>query len=340
MGRAEKIIYCVLAKLYGLATKYRNFLYDTKVLPIFSSKLPVISIGNLTVGGNGKTPLCIFLAAALAARGYKPVILSRGYRGKTIGPRLVLLQDPPALVGDEPLLMLRQANVPVVVARDRVAGAKFIEKGEIGDLIILDDGFQHRRLARTVDIVVQHVGTPAAIEDFLSGDLLPRGRFREDRDRGLGRADIVVFSERTVLEGKDLDRRLLRILSLGSNVYRSSVTVESVQSLSQAEGKDVALEPCEIKAFCALANPESFFDTLKSKGFILRSTKEFRDHYFYRKEDLQALKEASPDLPLVCSAKDAVKINPSWVNGLYVLASSTKVTPSDAFIVDVLRKIK
>ena len=194
-----RAVLSALSVLYGCGVLLRNRLYDSKVFKTYRSALPVISIGNLTVGGNGKTPLCHFLAEQLRERGMQPVILSRGYGGSLRGPHRVTDSDTPDLVGDEPLLLSFLCRVPVYVSRSRVAGVQLIEQQKTGNIVILDDGFQHRALHRDLDVISSFVGTPQAIENLVEGQLLPLGRFREDRDEGLARATLLVLAERRSL---------------------------------------------------------------------------------------------------------------------------------------------
>ena len=187
-----------LSYLFRGLTNARNGLYDRGVLRGYRSKLPIVSIGNVTVGGNGKTPLCQFLASDLIQRGMRPVILSRGYGGTVRGPYRVKTTDSSHLVGDEPLLLASASDVPVYVSKSRVVGVQRIEEEGTGNVVILDDGFQHRALARDFDIVSIFVGSDEGIHSFLRGTLLPVGRFRARTEKkALRRAQAIVLSERT-----------------------------------------------------------------------------------------------------------------------------------------------
>lgn len=171
-----------LSKVFWLVTEVRNWLFDNKIFKTTKISLPVISVGNIHVGGTGKTPLVIFLALELKKKGYNPVVLSRGYKGRLRGPHIVVNSDSYTDVGDEPILIKRKAAVPVVIAKDRVKGAKFIQEKKLGDLVILDDGYQHRWLHRDLNILLLPSET---------GSLLPHGTLREDL-RNKSRADIVI----------------------------------------------------------------------------------------------------------------------------------------------------
>lgn len=329
--------------LYGIVTAARNYLYDRRYLSAYSSALPVVSIGNLTVGGNGKTPLCLYLVRELRARGLRPVILSRGYGGTLRGPHLVRPDDSAKEVGDEPLLMSQTGGVPVVIARARARGAKFIEREKLGDVIILDDGFQHRRLERDLDIISAFVGTEQAVATFAAGALLPRGRFREARDAGLRRASLFVASFRRVLatgeEMPDVDERVLALIPPGVTVFRAAYEWIDVRSLKDGS----AISPQRARAFAGIANPQGFFDSLAHVGFEVIGKHEFPDHYDFSESELLRLVEASPDALFVCTEKDGVKIRGMSERVRSAFAEfrvRLKVAPSDAFVVAVLRSIQ
>ncbi len=328
--------------LYGSVVAARGAMYDTGVLRAYTSKLPVISVGNVTAGGNGKTPLCLYLVEELRSRGMKPVILSRGYGGSEKGPYRVQLSDSPIRVGDEPLLMAQSAGAPVYIARSRARGARQIESDQAGDVIVLDDGFQHRALARNVDIVSIFAGSPEAVEAFVAGRLLPDGLFREPRDRALRRASMFVISERRVADSQEMlppvDERLLKILPSGTSVYRAYFEAEGVRWLHSGE----RLAPRNVGAFAAIANPDTFFDSLEQLGFVVSAREAFADHHPFSEQELSDLCARSPELPLVCTEKDAVKLAsmpPELRNRLAVLAVRLKVVPGDAFMVQVQRKL-
>lgn len=337
--KMQQLLLKILSHLYGLIVRARNWLYDRGIIPAYRSRIPVISVGNLSVGGNGKTPLVLYLAEELQARGFRPVLLSRGYGGKLRGPYRVKTDDDPRLIGDEPLLLAQRSGCPVVVARRRVRGAKFIEDNKLGTVIILDDGFQHRRLARCVDIVTTNVGTDEAVEDFLRGDLLPKGRFREQRALALARADVLIFNERSLQKGfRSLDERLFKVVPHTVKLYRSFLVVKQIRRFSAEKGGE-GLPPGEIVAFCGLANPEGFFQTLEQLGFSVKATFPFGDHHHFTRNDIEKIRKDFPGVPLVCTAKDAVKLDPSWDSELFVTEADSLVQPRDAFGAQLARMV-
>lgn len=327
----KSIIYPSLAAVFRFITTQRNRCYDRGLIKSHRCQLPVISVGNVTVGGNAKTPLCIYLANELKKSGRRPALLSRGYGGRTIGPHLVDSSDSPAMVGDEPLLLLRHAGVPVVIARNRIEGSRYIEKHGIADLIILDDGFQHRRLARNIDIVSIDVGSRDAIDRFCRGAILPLGLFREDRDAALKRVDIIILSTRRPLSESDrFDQRVLDLLPPGKAVFRSCIEPEMPIPVGGGE----ELRPGAVVAFCGIAGPEGFFMTLKSLGFDLKAEIALRDHHVFSGSGLKRIRKDYPNLPLICTEKDAIKLESliTKERGIYYLPIKTVVNPQRDFM--------
>jgi tetraacyldisaccharide 4'-kinase len=318
--------------VYGSVTRLRNKAYDCGIFRARHSPLPVVSIGNLTVGGNGKTPLTIFLATELESRGWRPVVITRGYGGTVKGPRQVSGSDRPVDVGDEPCLMAHRFGLTVIVARDRHRGALFAAERQLGDIILLDDGFQHRRLSRDIDIVAINIGTPAARAAILEGALLPHGLFREDRDLALARADIIVCAERQPESGDPIPSEILSVLPSGTSLYRSFLVPGAVTSISDPTHK---LSACSIVAFCGIANPDGFYATLESLGFTILKRYAFPDHHPFT--DIAGLCDAHPGTPLVCTEKDALKLPP--IPQVFSLTIQTKVYPADALLTEIERRL-
>lgn len=346
MGKAHLLtrpLLAPLAALFRSITRTRNYLFDRGYLSSYRSSLPVISVGNLTVGGNGKTPLCLYLVERLKEQGYKPVILSRGYGGSLSGPHHVGQNDSPSAVGDEPLLMARSSGVPVVIARARAEGAQMIEREQLGDLIILDDGFQHRKLKRDVDIIAVFAGTDEALEDFSRGELLPLGRFREDRDVGLGRASMVVASYRAVLpprtELRQIDERLERVVPSGLPIFRAYYEFVDVRALNGGS----SIEPRPVHAFAGIANPQGFFESLRRVGYTVERTHAFPDHHAFTEQELTKLIEANPGALFVCTEKDGVKLREMSErvrNSFAEFRVRLKLVPPDSFMDLVQRSIR
>ncbi len=274
-----------LASLYGGVVRVRNQLYDLGALKVRRLQGPVVSIGNLTVGGSGKTPFLITLGELLRQRGVAFDVLSRGYGRATRGVLLVDPEGSPRDFGDEPLLIARKLRVPVIVGEDRYAAGLFAEQKFGLQLHLLDDGFQHRQLARDFDIVLL---APGDAHDAL----LPAGRLREPLS-SLSRADVVVLTNNAVPHDLPL---------IGDHIWRVS------RGIAPPDTKD----PCF--AFCGIARPDNFFAELSGAGMALAGTKAFPDHHAYAASDVRqllALRERTPAKAFVTTEKDAINLGPA-----------------------------
>ena len=303
----------LFSRIYGFLTNFRNFLYDNSLLPVYQPHIPVICVGNLTAGGTGKTPLVLALVASLIERGERPVIVSRGYGGRLRGPHRVAIDDRHEDVGDEPLLMARRSQCDVVIARDRVAGARFVEDAGMGTVIVLDDGFQHRRLGRTCNIVSFFVGSEQAVAEIESGELLPKGRFREDRDRGLRRADFVAFCERGGGLSDGMRSRVQACIPPHLPLFE-------IAAIASAPTRNrTVLEQGPVWLFCAIANPEGFLNSVQRQGYAITGTTWFPDHHQWSVSELVELKKRACSVPLVCTEKDWIKLPESLRNEVWIV---------------------
>jgi tetraacyldisaccharide 4'-kinase len=259
-----------MSRLFGAFVGIRSALYDRGYLRPRRLRHPVISVGNLTVGGTGKTPLVIALAEALAASGRRPVVLSRGYRRQSRGVVVVSRGHGPEVgweeAGDEPFLIARRVpGAAVVVGADRFGAGRRAEEHDLGDVFLLDDGFQHRQLARDLDLVAVD---PA---DWAGPDrLLPGGRWREPKE-ALGRADAALVSEGSSARAPQLDVPAFSFTTHAEGIVRNGV----LEPLSGFAGQRVV-------AFAGIAKPERFFDALEGAGLELAARVRFRDHHRYR----------------------------------------------------------
>jgi len=273
-----------LSALYGAAVRTRNGLYDRGMLTVNRLEGLVVSIGNLTVGGSGKTPFLILLGELLQQRGIAFDVLSRGYRRDTQGVAMVDPNGTASDFGDEPLLIARKLGVHVVVGEDRRQAGETAEATLGPQLHLLDDGFQHRQLARDFDIVLV---TPTDAQD----SVLPSGRLREPI-ASLARADAVVLTNDMSIDGLELRNQLVW------RVHRDIVPLKT-------------LDPCF--AFCGIARPENFFAQLEAAQVVLAGTRVFRDHHRYSDDDvreLQRLSQRAGAPALVTTEKDAVNLGP------------------------------
>jgi tetraacyldisaccharide 4'-kinase len=262
----------------------RNALYDGRRLRVRRLEGSVVSVGNLSAGGSGKTPFVMLLGELLKSRGVKFDVLSRGYGRRSRG---VLLVDPGGLAqqfGDEPLLITRRLQVPVIVGEDRYEAGRFAE-GRFGpQLHLLDDGFQHRALAREFDIVLV---TPQDVSDRL----LPAGRLREPLN-ALQRADAVVLASGASEESFPMQGKLVWRVKRG-------IAAQGI--------------PARPVVFCAIARPQNFLLQLRATNVEPTAQAFYRDHHVYSEKDVRELlelRQRSEAGGFVTTEKDAVNLGP------------------------------
>jgi len=272
-----------LAGLFWLVATLRRAAYRSGLLAVERLPVPVVVIGNLTVGGAGKTPLVIWLAHRLRDRGLRPGILSRGYGGTArVFPALVTAETDPTLVGDEPALLARRTGCPVVVDPDRARGGRWLLEQHACDLLIADDGLQHYRLARDLEIAV--VDGERRLGNGLP---LPAGPLREGPGR-LRTVDLVVCNGGTPAPGEHaMTLRPGDLESLGHPPRRAR--------LSDWRGE-------RVHAVAGIGNPERFFAMLRGLGLVVDPL-PFPDHHRYTAADI----EPPGDRPVLMTEKDAVK---------------------------------
>jgi len=252
-----------LTGLYGAATALRNILFDRGVLSSRRLRQPVVSVGNLSVGGSGKTPFVIALGELLKARGVRFDVLSRGYGRKTRGVLVVETGGTASDFGDEPLLIARRLGVPVIVGESRYAAGRLAEQKFQPQLHILDDGFQHRSLARDFDIVLM---TERDFEDRM----LPSGRLREPL-ASLRRADAIVLP------------RDFSLQAIGSLAQQGKLIWQTQREIFTPA---VPVAPI---VFCGIARPQQFFAQVRAAGITPAAEVEFRDHHAYDRKDIERL---------------------------------------------------
>jgi tetraacyldisaccharide 4'-kinase len=275
-----------LSSVYGGATALRNTFYDRQLLHSRTLQGPVISVGNISSGGSGKTPFVIMLGELLKSRGITFDVLSRGYGRATRGALLVDPGGLPREFGDEPLLIARRLQVPVIVGEDRYEAGRFAEKRFGARVHLLDDGFQHRRLARDFDIVLV---TPDDARDRL----LPAGRLREPLT-ALRRADAVVLSGGASPEAFPLANKTVW------RVRRGIVMQNSGQKI-----------PSRAVVFCGIARPQNFILQLRAAGIDPMAEAFFRDHHAYSEKDVRdllELRKRSEAEGFITTEKDAVNL--------------------------------
>lgn len=302
-----------LSAIFGASVAVRNALYERQIFKSHKLARPVISVGNISVGGTGKTPFVIALGEQLKRRGIDFDILSRGYRRNSIEIAVVDPNGSPVQFGDEPLLLARKLQVPVIVGADRYRAGQLAEEKFPSRLHLLDDGFQHRRLHRDFDIVL----LPATDS---TDTLLPVGRLREPL-ASLRRADAVVLFDQA-------DYRLN-----AKQIWRAQKKLE----LPEAHANLIA--------FCGIGRPEQFFESLKNAGCSLSGEIAFRDHHAYVQRDIErllAFKVKTGADGFITTEKDAINLGQlaSQLQPLKVAGLRLELEAANQLIDGVLRIIE
>lgn len=304
-GRLIRLVLLPAALIYGLVLRLRSAAYRRGVFRSRSLPRPVVSIGNITVGGTGKTPITALVARFLLARGVKVAVLSRGYSGKLEGKAAVVSDGSRILLtaeecGDEPFLLASTVpGLAVVIGADRYAAGQLALQTCSPDLFLLDDGFQHLRLRRDLDILLLD-----AVRPFGNGWCLPAGLLREPRQAAT-RADLVIFTRCprgetpiSPLPDKPLCRAWYELDVLCPLTGGSPIRLDNLR------GRKVA-------AFCGIAEPDYFFASLRGAGLSLAATHAYRDHEPYDTEriaELEAFIAASGAEFVLTTEKDGVKL--------------------------------
>ena len=300
--------------MYSFIVNRRNKLYDTNKAEIVKCSVPVISIGNLAVGGTGKTPAVIKLCQVLLNKGYKPAVVGRGYKRKSKG--LVVVSDGVEIKadaeagGDEMYLIAQKFNIPVVAHSSKSDAALFVSKNFNVDYIIVDDGFQHRRLYRDYDIVL------LSKDNLLNPKLLPFGRLREPL-KSLKRADIICLT-------KGADFELFKAAADSANLYQElknkqffECSIKFGKSYNLMDNSEFSVNKSNnIIAVSAIANPQSFFSMLSDADYNIAASKSYPDHYNYTVNsinDIIKLANQNNSNIIAATEKDAVKLK-SFVN--------------------------
>jgi tetraacyldisaccharide 4'-kinase len=322
----------LLSMAYGWAVQTREQLYRRGILSQKSLPAKVISVGNLTTGGSGKTPVTIYLARLFRKEGKKVAILSRGYRRER-GRDLDIVSDTGSIrlsaakAGDEPYMMAKALpGVPVLVGKDRYScGLKAIESFG-ADTILLDDGFQHRRLRRDIDILLID-----GMRGLGNGKLLPGGPIREPI-QAIERADIILITKATSER-----ERVVLPYSPSAPLFTSRYITSSTKCL--ADGKEFPpsfLEGKRVVAFCGIANPDAFLLLVESTGAHVVKSVFFPDHHQYLPKDIKAIRFLDGPLDLYLTTdKDAVKLGEK-MDGLekpvYALQIDVELYREEAFL--------
>lgn len=305
-----------MSRAFRFLVQARARLYESGILAARRLSHPVISVGNLTVGGTGKTPLVIALAGELADRGFSPVILSRGYGRTSRG--IVVANDDWEQCGDEPMLMKqRLGGVPVVVGADRYEAGLAAEQKQLGNMFILDDGFQHRHLHRDVDIVAVD-----PVEWAQGETMLPAGRWREPKS-ALGRAHAACVQEISGVAMPDLIIPAFAVKTELDGIYKGEAPIAP-------EG----LTDRKVVAFAGIAKPGRFFAAVRSIGIEPAECVCFPDHHRYSSREIEKLEGEI----LLTTEKDAVRLQGLTTRPYCTLRISAKIPAIDELIALVLSR--
>jgi len=326
----------LLSKIYSYFVDRRNTNFENGKIKTYRLKTPVISIGNIIAGGTGKTPVTILIAKLLIENNLKVGVVGRGYGRKSKGLKIVSdgtnILDDSDEVGDEMLLIAKKLNIPVVIDQKKYIAAQEIEKSFDLDVILIDDGFQHRYLERDIDIILVNNNTLDNPNTF------PKGYLRENLSN-YNRADIILIED--INKKVQFERNNNKVFEYQKHI--SKVRQISTNNISYLE--DFSLQTL---AICSIANPNSFVNFVNILGFEVLKSIPFKDHYAYTKSDIASFIQESKVLNvnnIIMTEKDYVKIEK--FNGMIldnninilVLEMEIKIENEKEFINYILTKI-
>ena len=328
MTLAQKALYTGLLPIsfiYSSIAQVRNFLYATNIIKSYTPEILTISVGNLTTGGTGKTPITAAIANHLTQKGYKVAILSRGYGSKLNSKDINIISDGQTIFydakigGDEPVWLAQNCpNTIVLTSSNRIQIAKYAQK--IGcSALILDDGFQHQKLGRNINIAVIDID-----KKFGNKKVLPAGPLREPH-KNIKRANkIIIVNKNTEKPTKQKINEIctyLKTLNKTTSISLCNATVDKIYNIHSGE----ILSPTQnerILAFSAIGQPEQFYNLLKQTGVNIVQTISFADHHSYCEKDIETLfkqaKNTNANI-LITTEKDAVKIKNLTQKAIYAL---------------------
>jgi tetraacyldisaccharide 4'-kinase len=340
-----KIITYALSLPYRLIINFRNRLYDYNIFREVKLSCPVISVGNITVGGTGKTPCVIWLAQMLQERGYKPAVLSRGYGSKSSRPVNIVSDGKDILLaadqaGDEPLLIARSLpGVPVITGPQRISTGKIAIDKYGADILICDDAFQHRRIFRDINLVLLDSQRPLG-----NSHVLPRGSLREPATE-LRRADAFILTrsddstKTNVFAGKPFPIPDIP-------VFRSThMSIDIVRGDYSARLPLAALKDKKVCAFAGIARPDSFRKLILAAGAQIVAFADFPDHYCYNQSELDKIRRdflASGADFLISTEKDGMRLQKfgELLSTIYLLRIALKVIADEKLLEEfILEKL-
>lgn len=303
----------ILAYIYNLITSLRNFLFDKNILPIHKIEgLNIICIGNITVGGTGKTPAVQYFVKKLVASGHKVAVVSRGYRGKrkhepflVSDGKKILCQ--PKESGDEPYIHALNLEVPIIVGANRYKACLYAKEHFDVDTVILDDGFQHRKLHRDKNIVLIDATNP-----FGMWKLMPAGTLREDFMKGAKRAHEFIITKSDLVSEVEV-KRIENFLkkAFGKKVSKARHGVTSLCDMKGNQKPLFWIKGKRVLLFSGLANPLNFEKTVISLNPAYIERVDFMDHHNFKPRDIEMIRKRAKDMKadfIIMTEKDLVKM--------------------------------
>lgn len=300
----------LISFFYKIIHNFRLSLYKSKLLKSIKLPIKVISIGNITTGGTGKTPLTIDLANSLVKHGYKVAILSRGYKRLNKNNENILVSDGTDILadyetcGDEPYLVAKKTKSIVLSGANRLKSA-YSAINLKANIIILDDGYQHLKIARDENILILDANKP-----FDNGCLLPKGLLREELS-AIKRATMIVFSNSTSNVHPEY-LKVIENLCPGIPMLHMSYKIKCLRGINIKKSIDLnTASKSKYLTFCGIGNPESFTNSLKSHGLDIVENIEFPDHHNYEYEDIKRVIEIAEKnniQDIITTEKDAIKL--------------------------------
>ena len=311
--------------IYAIIIWLRNYFYDKKWLKVIDFNKPIISVGNISTGGTGKTPLVIYIAKLLIKNNKIPAVISRGYGRKSKGLRVVhdgnKIINNSEVSGDEPFLIAQTINIiPVIVAENRVKGINYlIDKFEF-DVIIMDDGFQHRAVKRNLDII-----TISAQDPIANYKLLPIGNLREPLKK-IYRADCIIYTKTDNYKIPDIHYKIKDYIKLK---YLLSISKPLLMKFENGNYKKTLLPEEPVVVFCGIADPGSLILSINKLSIKIKNKYFFNDHQFYNEKKINKLIKQikiNQTNSILTTQKDLVKLPKSFLLrfNVYVIIINTE----------------
>jgi tetraacyldisaccharide 4'-kinase len=301
----------LISLLYRFLVRFRHVLYKNGTLKSYTLPCRVISVGNITLGGTGKTPTVIYLAQLFKEQGRKTAVLSRGYKGKS-SEKVAVVSDGKQILlnvldaGDEPFLLSKALpGVPVIIGRDRVLTGRYAIEHFSPEIMILDDGFQHLKLKRDVDILLVDYGY-----GFGNGHLLPRGILREPLSY-MNRAHIFLLTKRTDSKDDQTIEKKIASIKPDARIFHAGYEIRSLTTLQGKKEIDLNyLKGEKVLALSAIANPHYFSHLLRQHGISVVKEWALPDHHYYTSKDARKLSEYLSSIDfIITTAKDSSKMD-------------------------------